>query len=131
MLLAASLVTTMLVPWSGAWSVRLWMLQAGLPLLALLMAASALSLMRLGRAHNDLELDLDLARLRERLYVVATVGVMVLVPSAVLALRWASAPRPGNAMAIRAVEAIALLIIGLLLLRNAVEAKNAQFPSAD
>ncbi len=120
-LLAGSLATLTTLPGVAAWPLRLWMLVAGLPLLASTMAASALALRRLAA----IDFERETRRLRERLYFVATVGVMVLLPAAVLALRWASGPRPGNEIAVRVVEALAMLIVALLLLRNASDAHAA------
>lgn len=116
-LLAGSFATLTTLPGVAAWPVRLWMLQAGFPMLALTMAASALVLRRLAA----MGLDRETRRLRERLYFVATVGVMVLLPAAVLGLRWAWGPRPGNELAVRGVEALAMLLVALLLLRNATD----------
>lgn len=117
-LLAGSLATLTTLPGIAAYPVRVWMLQAGFPMLALAMAASALALRRLAA-----DLDRETRRLRERLYFVATVGVMVLLPAAVLGLRWAWGPRPGNEIAVRVVETLAMLIVALLLLRNASDAR--------
>lgn len=118
-------ITSMVVG-SGEFTrtLRPWMLQAGLPLLAFLIAFSVMSLERVRRGCEGL--DFDFVRSRERLYFIATVGVMVLLPSAVLAQRWLAAPRPGGELAIRAVEALALLIVALLLLRNQFDAREAR-----
>lgn len=126
LLLAGSLATLTVLPGVDAWSLRMWMLQAGLPLLAAAMATSALALRRLAKT-----LDRETLRLRERLYFVATVGVMVLLPAAVLGLRWAWGPRPGNELAVRVVEALAMLIVALLLLRNASDARSVGAEAAE
>lgn len=118
-LLGLALIAMVAIEPSTTRTMRAAMLHPGLTVLALMLGGAALTAARLGRLVDDR----NLARLRERLYFVATVAALVLAPSALLGWRWAFAQRPiaGIGVAL-AMEAIALLIVLLLLVRNARDA---------
>lgn len=111
-------------------TMRAAMLHPGLTTLAVMLGCAALAAGRLSRIVGD---EPNLRRLRERLYFVATVTALVLAPSALLAWRWASASRAvqGGGVVL-AMEALAQLIVLLLLARNARDALrlDAQPPRA-
>lgn len=118
-LLGVALVAMVAADASTARTMRAAMLHPGLTVLALMLGGAAVTAARIGR----LQEDRNLARLRERVYFVATVAALVLAPSALLGWRWAFAPRPVAGIGVvLAMEWIALAIVLLLLLRNARDA---------
>lgn len=100
-------------------ALRTGLLESGLPLLAITLAASAFaaSLVSVNAESGDL------VRLRERLYFVLVASVLVLLPSALLGLRWAAATQSVTGTGVMtAVEALAQTMVALLLARNARDA---------
>ncbi|MBN9459970.1 MAG: hypothetical protein J0H00_01970 [Burkholderiales bacterium] len=100
-------------------ALRTGLLGSGMTLLALALAASAFAASRLSDGTDS---D-DLRRLRERLYFVLVASVLVLLPSALLGLRWAAAARPVTGAGVMGVvEVLAQAMVTLLLARNARDA---------
>lgn len=98
---------------------RTELLESGMTLLALALVVSVLAASSL----SDGSTSGELRRLRERLYFVLVASVLVLLPSALLGLRWATAPRPvSGAGVMGAVEVMAQVMVALLLVRNARDA---------
>jgi len=98
---------------------RIAMLHPGLTVLALALGCAAIAAMRLRASMRNRDLD----RLLERICYVGTVTALVLLPSALLAWRWAATMRPVDGFGIAlAMETIAQLIVLLLLVRNARDA---------
>jgi len=98
---------------------RVAMLHPGMTLLGLALAIAAMVALRVARIVDDA----NLRRLRERLYFVATVAALVLVPSTLLEWHWAgSAQSLAGVLAVQAMEVIALSIALALLVRNARDA---------
>ncbi|HLS54689.1 MAG TPA: hypothetical protein VK052_01365 [Zeimonas sp.] len=98
---------------------RIAMLHPGLTVFALALGCAAFSAMRLRASMRSRDLD----RLLERICYVATVTALVLLPSALLAWRWAATTRPVDGVGISlAMETIAQLVSLLLLVRNARDA---------
>ncbi|MBN9427877.1 MAG: hypothetical protein J0H09_15345 [Burkholderiales bacterium] len=97
---------------------RQWVLTPGLFLLNLLLLA-VLILAKTLRPSGIRRLT----RLTERLYFVLAMTVLVLLPSAVLGWMWASRLQPvSGAVATSSVEALAQLMVLLLMWRNALDA---------
>lgn len=97
---------------------RQWVLTPGLFLLNLLLLAVLIvaKTLRPGGIRR-------LARLTERLYFVLAMTMLVLLPSAVLGWMWASRLQPiAGAIATSSVEAMAQLLVLLLMWRNALDA---------
>jgi len=97
---------------------RQWVLTPGLFMLNLLLLAVLIvaKLLRCGPTRR-------LVRLTERLYFVLAMAVLVLLPSAVLGWIWASRLQPmPEAIATSSVEAMAQLLVLLLMWRNALDA---------
>lgn len=102
-------------------ALRTVLLGPGMTLLALALAASAFAASRL--SESDGADPGDLRRLRERLYFVLVASVLVLLPSALLGLRWAAAARPVTGAGVMGVvEVLAQAMVALLLARNARDA---------
>lgn len=100
-------------------ALRTGLLGSGMTLLALALAASAFAASRL----SDGTGSGDLRRLRERLYFVLVACVLVLLPSALLGLRWAAAAHPVTGAGVMGgVEVLAQAMVALLLARNARDA---------
>ncbi len=119
-LLSTAAVAVVAVDPSTERTMRVAMLHPGLTTLAVMIGCAALAAGRLRRIVGD---EPNLRRLRERLYFVATVTALVLAPSALLGWRWAAASRAmqGSGVVL-AMEALAQLIVLLLLVRNARDA---------
>lgn len=119
-LLSTAAVAVVAVDPSTERTMRVAMLHPGLTTLAVMIGCAALAAGRLRRIVGD---EPNLRRLRERLYFVATVTALVLAPSALLGWRWASTSRAmqGSGVVL-AMEALAQLIVLLLLVRNARDA---------
>jgi hypothetical protein len=104
---------------STARMLRIAMLHPGLTVFALALGGAAIAAARLRASMRDR----DLERLRERTYFAATVTALVLLPSALLAWRWAAATRPVDGVgAALVVETIAQFVVLMLLARNARDA---------
>ena len=98
---------------------RIAMLHPGLTAFALALGCAAFAAMRLRASMRNRDLD----RLLERICYVATATALVLLPSALLAWRWAATMRQVDGAGIAlAVETIAQLVVLLLLARNARDA---------
>jgi len=98
---------------------RVAMLHPGLTVFALALGGSAIAATRLRASIRDR----DLERLRERTCFAAAVTALVLLPSALLAWRWAAATRPVDGAGVAlAVETLAQSVVLLLLARNARDA---------
>lgn len=124
-LLIASIASIALVSPGALRPLRTGMLQFGLPLLGVFLAADVFA-MRHGGLSGDAR---ELYRLRERVCVVAALVLTVLLPSAVLGARGVLAPRPGNTLAVWLVEVLAWVLATWLLLGNAADARKLAPPA--
>lgn len=102
----------------SALRLRQWLLTPGLFLLTMLLLAILVLAWTLRPTDRR-----RLRRLVERLYFVMAMTALVLLPSAVLGWIWASRLRPmPEAIATSLVEAVAQLLVLLLMWRNAFDA---------
>ncbi len=125
-LVVASLAALWLEPGPVLRTVRMAMLQFGIPLLAASMTVTAIAVRRVARDTDAREAH----RLRERLYFVATLVLTVLAPSALLGARMMLVLRPGSA-AVHAVEACAWFLAAWVMWGNIDDARKLADVASD